>query len=166
MSDVNAALAEARTAVDQLVAAAERSAGKWTVPRAPGKWSPSQITEHIALSLEESAHVVSGTPSKFPTLPVVVRPLTRFFFKRVLKKEAFPKARALKAFNPASGPASPAAAKARLEAALDQFDRACRAREASGQPIQSGGFGTISVEDYARFQAIHTRHHCKQMPEA
>ena len=72
MSDVNAALAEARTAVAQLVAAAERSAAKWTVPRAPGKWSPSQLTEHIALSLEESAHVVSGTPSKFGTLPVVV----------------------------------------------------------------------------------------------
>lgn len=123
--------------------------------------------EHVALALEESANVVSGAPSKFPTLPMFLRPLVRgLFFNRVLKKNAFPKAKTNKAFDPASGPPTPDAARVRLETALAAFDQACRARAVSGKKVASTIFGTVSVEDYARFQALHTRHHCKQMPGA
>ena len=62
-----------------------------SVGRAPGKWSPSQVVEHVGLVLEESANVVSGTPSKFPTLPAFVRPMVRrLLFNRVLKKRGIP----------------------------------------------------------------------------
>jgi len=44
MADVNDALAANRDAVLDLVAAAERSAATWKTPRAPGKWSPSQVS--------------------------------------------------------------------------------------------------------------------------
>ena len=64
MADVNDVLAANRAAVIDLVAAAERSAATWTTPRAPGKWSPSQVVEHVARGLEEAANVVSGAPSK------------------------------------------------------------------------------------------------------
>jgi hypothetical protein len=167
MADVDTALAANREAVNDLIAAAARSEATWTAPRAPGKWSPSQIVEHVARSIEESANVVSGTPSKFPTFPTFVRPLVRgVFFNRVLKKNAFPKAKTVKAFDPLSGPPSPAAARLRLDAALANFDQACRTRVASGKVVESTIFGAVSVEDYARFQALHTRHHCKQMPGA
>jgi len=97
MADVNSALAGNRDAIRELVAAAEKSGAAWTVPRAPGKWSPSQVVEHVALALEESANVVSGAPSKFPTLPRFVRPLVRgLFFNRVLQKKAFPRRRPTK----------------------------------------------------------------------
>lgn len=62
MDDLDAVLEGNRKAVDDLIAAAERSAGVWTDPRAPGKWSPSQVVEHVARSLDESATVVSGGP--------------------------------------------------------------------------------------------------------
>ena len=167
MVDVDTALAANRSAVGDLVVAAERSEGTWTTPRVPGKWSPSQVVEHVARALEESAHVVSGAPSKFPTLPTFLRPLVRgLFFNRVLKKKAFPKAKSNKAFDPAIGPATPAMSRVRLETALAAFDQACRARVASGKKVESTIFGTVSVEDYARFQEVHTRHHCKQMPGA
>lgn len=167
MADVNDVLAANRAAVTDLVAAAERSATTFTKPRAPGKWSPSQVVEHVARALEESANVVSGTPSKFPTFPTFVRPLVRsVFFNRVLKKGAFPRAKTSKAFNPASGPATPAQARARVEGALARFDQECRARAASGQDVASTIFGSVTVDDYARFQELHTRHHCKQMPGA
>ena len=39
-------------------------------------------------------------------------------------------------------------------------------RGSSRQNVVSTGFGTVSVDDYARFQAVHTRHHCKPMPGA
>jgi len=42
MADVNPTLAANRDAIGDLIAAAERSGAVWTIPRAPGKWSPRQ----------------------------------------------------------------------------------------------------------------------------
>ena len=166
MADFNDELAANRAAVIDLIAAAERSAATWTTPRAPGKWSPSQVVEHVARGLEEAANVVSGAPS-IPMPPAFLRLVARLFFYRILKKDAFPKGfKAHKAMNPASGPATPAEARVRLDAAFARFDQECRRRVASGQQVVSTGFGTVSVEDFVRFNAIHTRHHCKQMSAA
>ena len=167
MADINDVLADNRAAVLDLVAAAERSAPTWTTPRAPGKWSTSQVVEHVARGLEEGANVVSGAPS-IPMPPAFLRPLLRlFFFNRILKKGVFPNGfKAAKALNPASGPATPAEARVRLEGALDRFDQECLRRVASGQHVVRTGFGRVSLEDLVRFNALHTRHHCKQMPGA
>jgi hypothetical protein len=166
MADVNDALAANRAAFIDLLAAAERSAATWTTPRAPGKWSPSQVVEHVARGLEEAVNVVSGAPS-LPMLPALLRPLARLYFNRILKKGVFPKGfKAHKAMNPASGPATPAEARARVEGALARFDQECRRRADSGQHVVSTGFGTVSVEDFVRFSALHTRHHCLQMTGA
>ena len=166
MADVNDELAANRDAVLDLVKAAERSAATWTTPRAPGKWSPSQVVEHVAGGLEEAANALSGGPT-LPMPPAFLRPLLRLYFNRILKKGVFPKGwKSNKAFDPASGPATPAQARVRLEGALARFDQECRRRVASGQHLVSTGFGTVSVENYVRFSALHTRHHCKQMPGA
>src|SRR5262245_56193259 len=115
MGDINKALAATKDAVGALISCAARSESTWTTAVAAGKWSPAQIVEHVARALEESAHVVSGTPSKFPTLPFFVRPLAlNLFFKRILKNNAFPKAKTNKAFNPESGPPTAAGARERL----------------------------------------------------
>ena len=166
MADINDVLAANRAAVLDLVAASERSAATWTTPRAPGKWSPSQVVEHVARGLEEGANIVSGTPS-IPGPPAFLRPLARLFFYRTLKKGVFPKGfKALKALDPTSGPSTPAEARVRLEGAFARFDQECRRRAASGQQVVGTAFGTVSVEDLVTFNAIHTRHHCKQMPGA
>ena len=166
MADVNDVLAANRAAVLDLVAAAERSAATWTTPRAPGKWSPSQVVEHVTRGLEEATNVVSGAPS-IPMPPAFLRPLLRLFFNRILKKGVFPKGfKAHKAMNPTSGPATTAEARVRLEGALARFDQECRRRVTSGRHVVSTGFGTVSVEDFVRVSALHTRHHCKQMPGA
>jgi hypothetical protein len=124
----------------------------------------------VAGGLEEGANIVSGAPS-IPMPPafllLLLRPLARLIFNRILKKGVFPKGfKALKALDPTSGPATPAEARVRLEGALARFDQECRRRAASGQHVVSTGFDTVSVEDYVRFSALHTRHHCKQMPGA
>ena len=74
MADINAALDANRSALNELIAAAEKSGNAWLVPRAAGKWSPSQVVEHVARALDESANLVSGAPSRFPTLPSFLRP--------------------------------------------------------------------------------------------
>ena len=163
MADVNGELASGRAAVSDMIAAAEHSAALWTTPRAPGKWSPSQIVEHVARALDESANTVDGLPTKFPVLPSVVRPVLRgIFFNRVLKTEVFPKGRTNKAMNPASGPATVAEGRKRLEEAFARFEKSCLAQPA-GARVVSTLFGTIAVDSWARFQALHVRHHTKQI---
>ena len=164
MADINDVLAANHAAVLDLVAAAERSAATWTTPRAPGKWSPSQVVEHVARGYDEDANLFSGAP-RIPMLPFLLRLVGRVFFYRILKKGVFPKGfKAIKAMNPASGPATPAEARVRLEGAFARFEQECRRLTASGQHLVKSSFGTVSIEDHVRFSAIHTRHHCKQMP--
>jgi hypothetical protein len=161
MAEINAALAACKDATDRLIAAAETSGPAWATPRAPGKWSPSQIVEHVARSLEESANVAAGRPSKFPKLPAILHPVVRgFLFKRVLRNSAFPKARTNKAMDPASGPATPAEGRVRLEAAQRKFDAACRELASRGGTTI---FGAVGVEDYIRFMELHTRHHARRV---
>src|SRR5882757_9564108 len=122
MADINTALDASKDAIEQLIIASERAQTAWTSPCAPGKWSPSQIVEHVARSLEESANMAAGRPSKFPKLPGVVHPIVRgLLFKRVLRKAAFPKAKTNKAMEPASGPVTPAEDRTRVEAAHQKF---------------------------------------------
>lgn len=167
MADLDTALAACKDASDQLASAGERSGPAWAVPRAPGKWSPSQIVEHVARALEESANVAAGRPSKFLKLPAVLHPIVRgLLFKRVLKTSAFPKAKTNKAMNPVAGPATPAAGRARLDIATRAFDAACRELAERGGRMQTTTFGTVGVEEYVRFMEIHTRHHRKQLDSA
>jgi hypothetical protein len=170
MADVTALLAANRAAVGELLRTAEAAAteGHWTTPRAPGKWSPQQVVEHVAISLEEAGNVIAGRPTLLPTVPVLLRPLGRLLFKRVLKTGTFPKVKTSKSMDPArtavTGPATPAEARTRLDDALAKLEEACRARAASGDEVPSGAFGKVSLEDYARFTELHTRHHTHQIP--
>jgi hypothetical protein len=167
MLDPNTSLAGIRAAVTDLLAVADGAAASWTTPRAPGKWSPSQVVEHVARLMDESTKVVTGAPSGFPKIPIFVRPFLRlFFFRRTLRKNVFPTMKAIPAFDPASGSATPSEARVRLEGALRRFDQACRARAASGQDVKSTIFGPVSVADFAKFQELHVRHHRLQMPGA
>jgi hypothetical protein len=76
MADINKALAASKDAIDQLMVAGEQTGTAWTAARAPGKWSPSQIVEHVARSLEESVNMAAGRPSKFPSFPRSFTPLS------------------------------------------------------------------------------------------
>jgi hypothetical protein len=164
MLDLDAILSANRAAVDDLLAAAERiPPDSWTTPWAPRKWSPSQIVEHVAMTLEEGGNVVAERPSKLPSFPSFLRPLGGLLFRRVLKKGGFPKLKTVRAMDPSSGPTHEGA-RARLEAAIAAFEKDCRDRASAGGTFTSGAFGRVSVEEYARFQELHTRHHAKQMP--
>ncbi len=166
MPDISAALADSDSAIDEMIAAADKSESVWTTPRAQNKWSPQQVVEHVAITLEQSANVVAGTPSKFPSLPRLARPIIRLVFRWILKRQAFPKGKTPKPFDPAAGPATPAEASVRLKGAEATFDQECRDCAKDRSDVTSTAFGTIPLEDYVKFQALHVRHHIKQMPSA
>ena len=162
MAEIDTALAANRDAVEELIRAGEQSGAAWSTPRAPGKWSPSQIIEHVARGLDEGANIAAGR-STLPMPSAVVRLIAPFMFKRVLRKAAFPKGfKAHKAMNPASGPATPAEGRIRLQLAHQKFDEACRRISADDRPITSA-FGSVPAQDFVRFNELHTRHHTEQM---
>src|SRR5437773_8933669 len=48
MSSMKPTIVDNREAVDAFITAARAVApSAWTAPRAPGKWSPGQVTEHV-----------------------------------------------------------------------------------------------------------------------
>lgn len=163
MARIDTVLDASKTASEQLIAHAEAMAAEWATPRAPGKWSPSQIVEHVARSYDGSVHMAAGMPSAFPRLPVLIHPFLRIVFRRLLKKGSFPNGRTTKAMNPLTGPPTPADGRARLAAAHERFEAACRDLAARGAPMRTTMFGAVPVEEFVRFLEIHTRHHDRQI---
>jgi hypothetical protein len=163
VASIDTALAASRAASEQLLADAEAMAARWATPRVPGKWSPSQIVEHVARSYDGAVHMAAGQPSAFPRLPVLIHPFVRIVFRRLLRKGSFPNGRTTKAMNPLAGPSTPGDGRARLEAAHDRFEAACRDLAARGAPMPTTMFGAVPVEDFVRFLELHTRHHDGQI---
>ncbi len=167
MADFDAALAAHRAAIMEFLAATDRLGAAWSVPRAPGKWSPAQLTEHLAAGCEVSMGVVTGTSSAFPRLPGFARPLIRYLvFRKVLATGSFGRpVRTVKAMEPLRAAASPAEGRARLEQVVGTFESELK-RWAGGadREIDHPVFGRMPVSDYVRFIEIHVRHHQKQLP--
>ena len=164
MSDVQSRMTAARVAVDEMVETSGACAARWSTPAAPNKWSPAQVAEHVARSLEEAALDMTGQRSKMPNLPWPLRFVARkLLFERVLARGVFPRAKTNKAMDPETGPESPSAASLRLDAAWRTFAEACRVRSADSSFAASRTFGAVPLADVVRFQEIHTRHHRAQM---
>ncbi len=163
MALIEPVLEEDRKAVVEFVARARGvAADRWNVPRAPGKWSPAQVCDHLARAYEEGRKTLCGEcgPSGMPRW---LRPLIRvLYFNKVLKTGRFPKgSKAPPAFEPAANPAPPADNLRRLEKAAADFD--AEAQRRADVAIDHPVFGRIKVVDYVRLNAIHTRHHGTQL---
>lgn len=165
MTEIETALADNRAAVEEFIAAARGlDAARWDAPLAPGKWSPAQIAEHLAIVYEYNRKVVTGTAGK--GAPKFLRPLAKWFVvTKTLKAGAFTrKGKAPGIFQPTAAPAAAAPVLARLAAAVTGFENDIR----SGHPearhnVAHPFFGTLPTVDYLRLQAIHARHHRSQL---
>jgi hypothetical protein len=158
--DLEAALRENREAVASLVGRAQRlAAAQWDTPRAPGKWSAGQVVEHVAVAYEAGTKALRGEQS-LPPIPRLFRPLVRtLYLRRVLKRGRFPKGKVKGLFTPALNPPRDATL-ARLRAAAAAFE--AEVPRAPG-PLDHPVFGNVPVADYVRFNALHTRHHERQL---
>jgi hypothetical protein len=135
---------------------------RWGEPRAPGKWSPRQIVEHLALDYEISAGVLRGGRSAV-SAPWLLRPLVRWFLLRpILRRGRFPQGRrAPKALRPTSIPADPDQLLGRLATAIATFEANIAALRR--RTVDHRGFGRIRLADFVRLQELHTRHHRAQL---
>jgi Protein of unknown function (DUF1569) len=165
MTELETAIAENRTAVEEFIARARGiDAAEWSVPRGEGKWSPAQIVEHLAIVYEYNRKVVTGDAGG--GAPRFLQPLARWFIvDRTLKAGRFTRSgRAPGIFQPSAAPPAAAVVLERLTKALAGFESDMR----SGHPearhtVRHPFFGPIPTINYLRLQAIHARHHRSQL---
>ena len=136
MTDLQTAASDSRRAVGAFVAAARAvPAYAWTRPAAPGKWSPGQVTEHVALAYELSLAVLRKTYTGF-SLPRLMRPFAR-----------------------------PEMLTARLQSSSAALEADLAVATRAGQTaVDHPFFGRLPLTDLLRLQVIHTQHHRRQLP--
>jgi len=165
MTDLETSIADNRAAVGEFIATAKAlDAGQWNTPREEGAWRPAQIVQHVAIVYEYSRDLVLGAPPG-GSLPRFLRPLLRrLVVDPALKAGRFArKGRAPAMFKPSAAAPAAAEAIARLDA-VTGFEAAIRSGHPEGRHyVTHPYFGRIPTRDYVRFQAIHTRHHRRQL---
>ncbi len=164
MSQLRETLEANAEAVDALVAALRRCSPVWHEPLAPGKWSPAQLGEHVARTLDEAANVVLGRRTTLPSVPALFRPLARILFRRALRKGSLPRSRTTPELDPQGGPETPEEAAGRLQTSLQRFRDSCLEARQEGDRIRHPAFGNVALSECARFVALHTLHHTRQLP--
>ena len=166
MPDLQSTTIDNREAVGAFITAARAvPQSAWTQPRAPGKWSPGQVTEHVAIAYEVARAILNGTFSG-RAAPRPLRPLIRtFVLNPILETGRFRKGtKAPAPFQPTASPASVADLTARLQAAAGAFEVEVEAAARLGRTfLDHPFFGRVALSDYSRLQAIHTRHHAQQL---
>ncbi|HUR94994.1 MAG TPA: DUF1569 domain-containing protein [Gemmatimonadales bacterium] len=148
-----------------LTAARAVSPTRWSQPRAPGKWSPGQVVEHVALAYEVNRQVLHGHAPPM-SAPRWLRPLIRtFLLGPVLRRGRFiPGSKSPRVLRPRPAAAVPADLLARLAAAMAAFETDAAA--VRSPTIDHPFFGRLPLGDFVRLQEIHTRHHGVQLSPA
>ena len=163
-----AAAREHEAAVRAFVETAEQlPPERWNAPVAPEKWSPAQITEHLALAYEAMMRELSGGGAMAPRAAGWQQRLLRWFLlPHILFHRKFPSgARAPRETRPAEGNPDQAAALARLRDVADRAQRELIETERRGtkQVMTHPYFGAISALRALRFSAVHVQHHHRQI---
>lgn len=143
----------------------EASLERWDVPRAPGKWTPGEIAEHLILVYEGAVRdLEGGTPARARVGPGWQRTLRWFVLPHVLFHRSFPmRVRAPREWRPGEERMEPEAAIRRLADAAHLFEQeAVRAHE-EARPLRHPYFGCVDALRALRLAAVHLEHHRRQV---
>jgi hypothetical protein len=139
----------------------------WKTARAPGKWSPAEIAEHLSLTY---AHLLSelrgGAPMRVKG-SWLFRLVVRYKFLPGLLREGRipPGVRSPREVRPETVPATREEALKRFRALAAEFEEEISARRASGGGrLTHPYFGRLDAGRGIRFVEMHIRHHTKQLP--
>jgi hypothetical protein len=155
-----------RAVAEYVAAALDVSSSKWLEPLGPGKWSPAQVTEHLAITYELGDQFLDGQleiPGHTP--PRVLRPLLRMLIRAtVLRTGKFLKSKTPVAFELSSRSGLQRPLCDRLQRANDTFEQGARDKVRAGvDTLQQPYFGRFGIEEFVRLEAYHTWHHRSQI---
>lgn len=151
--------------VEEFTARAESVADElWPAAAAPGKWSPAQVAEHIALSYEAILRDLSGGPAMRLRASWWQRALLRqFLLPRILSSGRIPlAATAPREARPGAESLERPNLLRRVREGARLVDDAMRSSRGAAC-VTHPYFGTLRGGEILRFCAIHTRHHAPQL---
>jgi hypothetical protein len=162
-----ALLADHASAVEEYVTAAERlSPQSWMQPLSAGKWSPAEVTSHVA----EAYRVLRGELGGADGMRMLGSRLQRFVLRhtvlpRLLAGSGFPPGvRAPRETRPREIEADTALALSTLSALAEGFARELTARAAGAKiSLTHAYFGPLTAEQGLKLLTVHIRHHARQL---
>ena len=161
-------LADHRTAIHEFAAAASRlDTQTWLRHPGPSRWSPAQITEHVALYIGAFTADAGGRAHMVEAFGPWKRFVARtLFLRRVLRTGEFPhSAIAPRETRPSSSPQQQADALAALDRAVSDLEVTVGAHpDAEHCQITHPYFGRLPLPTALRLLELHARHHLGQLP--
>ena len=153
------AVREHRAALSSFVEFASGiDAAAWELPLADGKWSPAEVTEHLALAYVAALAELAGGPALAPRLSPARQTLLRWLLvPHMLFHRSVPRARAPREIRPAAPVADRATALARLLHLGQEFEAACALRPQVR--LTHPYFGSVDRATTVRLLALHIEHH-------
>lgn len=163
-----AAVDEHRIALAAFLDAAERVPSvAWTVPRAAGKWSPAQISEHCSLVYDALiAELTEGRAMARRAVGWRSKVLRALVLPHILFHRSIPvPVPAPRETRPPEGCPDRRAALVRLREVAERFEHLIDcARRNGGGHVTHPYFGALPPEKAVRFCGVHLDHHRPQLP--
>jgi uncharacterized damage-inducible protein DinB len=165
--DWDALAADHSAALQQFVMTARQlSPHSWSRPLAPGKWTPAEVTSHLAESYRILRSELAGGQGMALRLPRMQRWLLRHtILPRILQGGPFPRgARAPRETWPREVMEDAAPALSMLMVEAEGFLQDLTTRASSGKVhLTHAYFGPMSVRQSLQLVAVHARHHARQI---
>ncbi|HET6779058.1 MAG TPA: DinB family protein [Gemmatimonadales bacterium] len=156
----------ARALQEYCAAASALERAIWMAPVAPGKWSPAEITAHVAEAYRVLSAELGGADGMRLRGSRLQRLVLRYtVLPRLLTGKPFPPgARAPREICPTEIIEDPALAVATLLNLAEQFTRDVTERAATpGVRLTHAYFGRLSPRQGLELSTAHTRHHARQL---
>ena len=166
-ADWQALAEDHRSALGQFLATARRIPPQsWTTPLGPGKWSPAEVTSHLAQSYRVLRAELAGGKGMALRLPYWQRwMLRRRILPGILAGKGFPaNARAPKETRPRDNLTDAREALRILADEAEGFAQELTARASSERVrLTHAYFGAMSARQSLQLVTVHTRHHAHQL---
>ncbi|HYF39434.1 MAG TPA: DinB family protein [Gemmatimonadales bacterium] len=160
-------LDEHSRAVEQYrIAAGQVHSSQWTAPVAPGKWSPAEITAHLAQAYALlSTELNGGTGMRLRGSRLQRLVLRHTMLPRILRGAPFPPGvRAPREIRPDHIMEDRPTALADLASRAERFARALTAKSTTkGVRLTHAYFGPLTPRQGLELSIVHTRHHAQQL---
>jgi hypothetical protein len=141
----------------------------WKAARAPGKWSPAEIAEHLALTYEHLLAELRGGKAMRVKGSWLLRLGARYkFLPGLIRDGIIPQGvRAPREVRPEMPSGDSEQTLERFRMLSMDFENEITARRASGGgTLTHPYFGKLGPERGIRFVEVHIRHHTRQLPES